>query len=154
MEKTSVRHARHCFFFHLETGNLLASAAKRCGMHGMRSCQRCTRPRRLAIRWESQPRQVPAPHAPAQRRHDHDHDHDHDKQSAKPSRSGRLDRQHAPHDPVDHEQRARAHAHLLAPVHAAPRVHRREPAHEARAAEVEHRRVADVAAPRASAHSD
>ena len=53
-------------------------------------------------------------------------------------------KQHAPDDPINHQQRPRAHADLLAPIHAPPRVHRRKAAHEAEPPEVEHRRVPDV----------
>lgn len=51
---------------------------------------------------------------------------------------------HAPHDPIDHQQRPRPRADLLAPIHAPPRIHRHQAAHEAPAPEVEHRRVPDV----------
>ena len=51
---------------------------------------------------------------------------------------------HAPYDPVDHQQRPRPRAHLLAPIHATPRIHRDEATHEAQLPEVEHRRVPDV----------
>lgn len=50
----------------------------------------------------------------------------------------------APHDPVNHQQRSRARAHLLAPIYAAPRVHSEQATHEARLSQVEHGSIANV----------
>ena len=61
-----------------------------------------------------------------------------------PTLKNAQEHRHAPYDPVDHQERPRPRAHLLAPIHAAPCVHRDEAAHEAQLPEVEHRRVPDV----------
>ena len=53
-------------------------------------------------------------------------------------------REHAPYNPVDHQQRPRPHADLLAPIHTAPRIHRRQTTHEAEPTQIKHRCVPNV----------
>ena len=50
----------------------------------------------------------------------------------------------SPNNPIKHQKRPRPRAHLLAPIHAPPRIHRRQTTHEAPPPKVEHGRVPDV----------
>jgi hypothetical protein len=51
---------------------------------------------------------------------------------------------HAPYNPIDHQQCPRSHAHLFAPIDAAPRVHGRQSAHETQSTQVEYCGIANI----------